>query len=172
MEIQLLINIVITGICLFVLGLYFNSRERKITRVADKKFEEIKENYIAQIIHRKAKEKQDIERLKGIVAKLQDKQRELATEKPPPPPPSYLKKVDEIMQKATEKAKKIEAAVQENAKKFLDEQKTEVQTKMVDMVIGVSKKVLPKALNYEDHKSLIEEALGEIEGEVKDDGRN
>ena len=49
MEIQLLINIVITGICLFVLGMYFNSRERKITRVADKKFED-DGNYI-EILH-------------------------------------------------------------------------------------------------------------------------
>ncbi len=164
-------NLAITGVCLFLLGYYFNYREKKIQQIAEKKLHEIKEKYLQQIAERKAREKKEIAKLKSIVQDLEDKHRQILRERLNKPKEVIIDKsqADEIIKKAQEKAKKIEEDVKEEADNFLEEQKKEVQTKMVDLVMGVAKKVLAKSLTYEDHRELIEKAFLEVEGEINDD---
>lgn len=167
-----LINIGITGICLMILGFYFNSREKKLQQIAESKLKEIKDKYISLMVERKAKERVEVEKLKKIVDNLEKKHKEMIIQKSSELKDQNDSKAEEVIKRAEERAKKIENEVKENAQKFLEEQKKEVQTKMVDLVMGVSKKVLVKSLSYEDQKLLIENALLEMEGEVSKDGRS
>lgn len=167
-------NLAITGVCLFLLGFYFNWREKKLESIAGSKLKEIREKYITQIAERKAREKKEIEKLKGIVESLEKKHMEILKAKKSAKPEDTQENQSEskeLLQTAQAKAKEIEQAAKDEAEEYLDEQKKEVQGKMVDLVMGVTKKVITKSLNYEDHKELIEKAFQEVEGEVShDDG--
>ncbi len=159
------INIVITVICLIALGLYFNYREKKLTKMADLKFLEIREKYLVQIAQRKAKERAEIDKIRNILIKLENKHKKLVSLRPSSPPTDALREAEEIVRRTEKRAKQIEQEAQEKADKFLAEQKTEVENKMVDLVMSVTAKVVSKSLSYEDHKELINQALQEIEGE-------
>jgi hypothetical protein len=166
---SLLVNLVITGACLLLLGMYFNYRERRLHHIAEKKIQQIKEHFQKTLAERKVKEKKEIEKLKGLVEELEKHHKKMLREKNAHPPKDYQTEADSVIQKAKEQAERIEEEVRLEAQKFLEEQKKEVQTKMVDLVMGVTKKVLGKALNYDNHKELIEHALLEVEGESVDD---
>lgn len=160
-----LVNIVITAICLFGLGFYFNSREKKLHKMADLKFLEIRERYMVQIAQRKAKEKAEIERIKSILARLETKHKKMLSQKDVVDPTKYLKEAEEIVKKTEKRAKEIEKEAKEKADRYVSEQKAEIEGKMVDLVMGVTKKVISKSLNYSDHRELIEQALQEVEGD-------
>jgi F0F1-type ATP synthase membrane subunit b/b' len=168
----LYINIAITLLSLGVITYYFNYREKKISGVASKKLKDIKQLYVAQLTDRKMKEKQEIEKLKKVVDNIEKKHRDFVKQQNSKLKEHYLAEAEVIIKKAEERAKKIEAEVKEDAKHFLEEQKKEVQTKMVDLVMGVAKKVLSKSLTHDEHKELIEKALLEMEGEIGHDARN
>lgn len=167
-----LINIAIAAVSLVLIGLYFNYREKKIQGIANKKLKDIKQLYIAQLADRKIKEKHEIEKLKKVVEEIEKKHRQILKERNSKIKQHYAEEAEAIIKRAEERAKKIEAEVREDARRFLEDQKKEVQTKMVDLVIGVAKKVLTKSLTHDDHKELIEKALLEMEGEVAYDARN
>lgn len=160
-----IINIIITAICLLGLGFYFNSREKKLHKMADLKFLEIRERYMVQIAQRKAKEKAEIERIKSILARLEDKHKKILSQKPSGDTSKAMKEVEEIVKKTEKRAKEIEKEAKEKADRYVAEQRAEIESKMVDLVMDVTKKVLSKSLNYSDHKELIEQALQEVEGE-------
>jgi F0F1-type ATP synthase membrane subunit b/b' len=171
---DLLINIAITGMCLFLLGIYFNYREKRLTTIADRRIKELKEKYVAQISDRKAREKKEIEKLKDIVISLETEHKKILKEKATNPAKNtklYEQEARKIIKHAEERARRIEQEVRDDARHFLEQQKKEVQTKMVDLVMGVAKKVLAKSLTYEEHKELIETTLMEVEGEAADDER-
>lgn len=167
-----LINIIITAVCLVCLGVYFNYREKKLTKMADLKFLEIREKYLVQIAQRKAKEKNEIERIKALVAKLENKHKKISSLKPLTPPTEALREAEEIVRRTEKRSKQIEHEAKEKAAKFLTEQKQEVEEKMVDLVMNVTKKVLKKTLIYEEQKKLIEEAMMEVEGDLEHGSRN
>lgn len=168
MLLELIINIVITGLCLFVLAMYFNRREKKLQHFTESKFEDVKGQYKEQVEKRKQKEKEEIEKLKNIVGKLQEKHKAmlLAQKNELKNNQNYNKEAIDIIKNAEKNAKKIEQEVREDARIFLEEQKKEVQAKMVDLVMGVTKKVLARSLDYDEQKELIEEAFLEVEGEL------
>jgi F0F1-type ATP synthase membrane subunit b/b' len=159
------INLGITGGCLLLMVMYFNHREKKLQDIAVNKLKESKISYLRQLAFRKVKEKQEIEKLKGIVKKLEEKHRELLLEQKSQAKKSFEAEREEIIKKAQLRAAKIEQEAREEADNFVEEQKKEVQAKMVDLVMGVTKKLLTKSLKYKDHLELIEEALQDMEGE-------
>lgn len=170
METEILVNIAITGVCLFLMGIYFNYRETKIQQIADKKFGEIKEKYLSQIAAKKAKEKQEINRLKKVVEALEKQHIQFLQAQGGSVANGKIMSEEAlvILKKAQERAKKIEEEVKTEAKNFLEDQKREVQIKMVDLVMGVTKRVMAKSLTYEEHKKMIEDALKEVESEAPD----
>lgn len=168
MGIDLFINVAITGVCLLILGIYYNFREKRFQGLADDKFQEVKEKYIMEIAAKKARERAEIEKLKEIVSKVEEKHRRVIAEKNVAKAPVYdLKEVDNIIKNAEEKAAKLIEEAREESRQFLEDQRKEVQEKMIDLVIGVTRKVLQKSLSYKDHKELIEAAFKEMEGETK-----
>ncbi|HBG81364.1 TPA: hypothetical protein DDW69_00830 [candidate division CPR2 bacterium] len=167
-----LINIFITSVCLFTLGLYFTYREKELQSVSQKKLDEARERYLSQIAERKAKEKLEIEKLKAIVVEVEKRHKEILENKSKEPQIVEVSAVSDdekeaILTEARNRARIIEENAEEEAKEYLSEQKKEVQTKMVDLVMGVTKKMLGSALTYEDHLKLIEQALKDMEGEVR-----
>lgn len=173
MDTEMVINLSITAACFFALGLYFNRRERKVHDLAERKLGEIRDLYIQQMARRRTKEKQEIERVKTLVTKLEDKHKKLMEiQRTQNQAHIDTGAAAEMIKKAEERAKQVEAEIKENAQKFLEEQQKEVQLKMVDLVIGVTKKVLAKGLSYNEHKQLIDEALAEVEGEELDAKHN
>lgn len=162
-----LINIAITAACLVILGLYFSNRERRLTNMADSKFLEIREKYLMQVAQRKAKEKAEIEKIKSLVTRLESKHKKIISQKSDVSGPDITAHAAEIIHQAEKRAKQIEAESKQKADKFLDDQKKDVETKMVDLVMDVTKKVLARSLSYEDQKDLIEKALLEVEGDIE-----
>ncbi len=158
-------NVIITVICLMALAFYFNYREKKLNKMADLKFLEIREKYLLQIARRKAKEKTEIERIRNILIKLENKHKKLITMKPSAIPAEFLKEAEDIVRRTEKRSKQIEDEAKQKAEKYLLDQKAEVEEKMVDLVMNVTKKVLSKSLSYEDHKELVEQALSEVEGD-------
>ena len=160
-----LFNIIVTAVCLVALGLYFNFREKKLNKMADLKFLEIREKYLVQIAQRKAKEKTEIDRIKNILLKLENKHKKLISLKPSAIPTESLREAEEIVRRTEKRSRQIEEESKQKAEKYLSDQKAEVEEKMVDLVMNVTKKVLSKTLTYDDQKELIEQALDEVEGE-------
>ncbi len=145
---SLYLNIGTTAICLLVIAFYFNYREKKIQGIAGVKLKEIKDNYLDKLARRKLKEKQEIERLKKIVENLEKKHKEILTEKKKEVKKAWDKDAEDIIKKAEAKSKEIEDQAKIEVDKFMAEQKKEVQTKMVDLVMGVTKKVLARSIDY------------------------
>lgn len=154
-------NIILTAVCLVALGLYYSFREKKLNKMADLKFLEIREKYLVQIAQRKAKEKAEIEKIRNILFKLENKHKKLISLKPSQIPSESLREAEEIVKRS----KQIEEEAKQKAEKYLADQKAEVEERMVDLVMNVTKKVLSKTLTYDDQKELIEQALAEVEGE-------
>ena len=169
MSTEIIINVLITSICLFALGAYFNHRERKLKDIANNQYLQIRDRLAHKIIERKAKEKIEIERLKTIVSDIEKQHKKILFEDNRELNRFSEEEMDEITRQAEEKAKLMEEDMKKNAKKFMEDQRREVQTRMVDLVMGVTKKVLSGGLTYKDHKKLIENALMEMEGEEEDD---
>jgi len=167
-----IINITITVVCLAALAFYFNYREKKLNKMADMKFLEIREKYLVQIAQRKAKERLEIDKIKSLLGRLETKHKKLISNKPNVDTSEFLHKAEEIIKRTEKRSKQIEAEAHEKAAKYFADQKKEIETKMVDLVINVSKKVLSKSLDYEKQKELIEKALLEVEGDIADDSRD
>ncbi len=168
MPLDLLINVFITGLCLLGMGLYFNHREKKLHSVAEKRLYSFKDQYLHHVARRKVKEKEEIAKLKELARKLEEKHLQMivSEKKVTVQNKDYLEiEVEKVMKQAQEKARQIEEETKASSQIFLEEQKKEVQMKMVDLVMGVTEKVLNKTLAYDDHKKMIEEALADMEGE-------
>lgn len=168
-----IINIAVTAICLLALGIYFNNREKRLSRMADQKFLEIREKYLVQIAQRKAKEKVEIEKIRELLHRVESKHKTLVTSKVRAQNNAELiQKAQDIIKRTEKRSRQIEIEAQQKAQKYLDDQKKEIETKMVDLVMNVTKKVLTKSLDYDTQKELIEKTLMEIEGDMANDSRD
>ena len=161
------VNLIITAVCLVILAVYFNYREKKLNAMADKKFLDIREKYLVQIAQRKAKERAEIDKIKQLLAKVETKHKKLISSKPTINSTEFLKKAEEIIKRTEKRSKQLELEAKNKADKYLEDQKQEIETKMVDLVMGVTRKVLAKTLDYEDQKELIEKALRQVEGDIE-----
>jgi cell division septum initiation protein DivIVA len=167
-----LINLLFTSVCIFTIGLYFSYREKEISKISEQKLREVKKKYIGEITERKEKEKEEIKKLKQIVDQLEIKQLEIDQAKNNAPVQPQAKNLseeeaEELIAEAKEKAHHIEEEARKKAHEYLEDQKKEVQIKMVDLVMGVAKKVFNSTLNYDDHLELVKKSLKEMEGEVE-----
>ncbi|MEI6498707.1 MAG: hypothetical protein WCO23_01965 [bacterium] len=162
---ELIYNILITLVCFLSLGFYFNRREKRLQLIAESKLSDFKDHYLDNITKRKLKERQEIEKLKTIVIDLETRHKKLLTDRATFSTKNINAETDKIIKTAEERGQKIEAEMRQKADKFLEDQKREVQGKMVDLVMGVTKKILAKSLSYNDHKELIESAVLEMDGE-------
>ena len=71
-------------------------------------------------------------------------------------------KSHKALEKAEEKAHKLEHDAKQQAEEYLEKRKKEVEAELMDLVIKVTKKVLPEGLTYEAHKELVVQALRDV----------
>lgn len=166
------INLLVTSVCIFTIGLYFAYREKELSKISEEKLKETKDKYLKEIAERKEKEKEEIQKLKKIVDELEKKQKEINQTRSlivsePLPSNKSEEDIENLLEEARKKAQHIEEGAQKKAHDFLEDQKKEVQIKMIDLVMGVAKKVFGQTLTYQDHLELVKKSLREMEGEVE-----
>lgn len=66
------------------------------------------------------------------------------------------------LEKAEEKAHRLEAEAKESADAYMKQRRKEVEAELMDLVITVSKKVLPEGISYDAHKELVAQALKDV----------
>lgn len=71
------------------------------------------------------------------------------------------------LEKAEEKAHRLEAEAKVSADAYMNQRRKEVEAELMDLVITVSKKVLPKGISYEVHKELVTQALNDVNASKK-----
>ncbi len=80
-----------------------------------------------------------------------------------------LKKLQEETEKELEHAKahakKLEHEAKQKAEEYLASRQSEVEHDLMDLVISVTKKIIPESLTYEVHKELVLEALRDVKSE-------
>jgi flagellar biosynthesis/type III secretory pathway protein FliH len=83
---------------------------------------------------------------------------------------SFQEKIDAMTaesQKALSAAKAKAAAMEQSAKKeassYLQSRQKEVEEELMNLVISVTKKVLPEGISYEGHKELVTKALRDVQ---------
>ena len=85
---------------------------------------------------------------------------------------SYQEKIDGITAKSEKalkqaqlKAKKLSEEAKEKADEYSKERRKEVEDELMNLVISVSKKVLPDGISYEAQKELVMQALNDVKTE-------
>ena len=81
------------------------------------------------------------------------------------------KNAKEALAKAKEKAKKLEEEAKSQADDYLKNRQQEVEEDLMDLVMHVTKKVLPGNLTYDLHKELVLEALRDLRAEGTEPGK-
>lgn len=87
---------------------------------------------------------------------------------------TFQSKIDDItaksekeLESAKGRAKKLQQKAKEEAADYLKERKAEVEEELMNLVISVSKKVLPEGITYDAHKDLVMQALRDVKTEEK-----
>lgn len=70
---------------------------------------------------------------------------------------------DQALAKAKARAKQLEAEAKQRADEYLASRQKEVEADLMDLVLHVTKKVLPETLTYDIHKELVLQALREVQ---------
>ena len=70
---------------------------------------------------------------------------------------------DQALAKAKARAKLLESQAKVAADEYLAARQKEVESELMDLVMHVTKKVLPETLTYEIHKELVLQALREVQ---------
>lgn len=76
------------------------------------------------------------------------------------------KDADKEVAAAKARAKKLEAEAKLKAEEYLASRKDEVEHDLMDLVMSVTKKVLPQGLDYTMQKELVLEALRDVKAET------
>lgn len=160
----------LVGIVFFVslIELFFTMRRRKSHVALEARIKELKTTYNESVnslvIEGEGKleetEKQ-VEQLSGqvegtkeqITNEYEEKLTKLQTE------------TEKELAAAKAKAKRLEQQAKQKAEEYLASRKDEVEHDLMDLVLSVTKKVLPASLNYEVQKELVLEALRDVKAE-------
>lgn len=63
---------------------------------------------------------------------------------------------------ARKEARELEKHAEDQAEAYLEKRKAEVEEELVDLVVDVSKRVLPKGISYQAQKELVMQALRDL----------
>ena len=174
----LYINLIITGICVLLIGVYFNLREKKIHKLASSKIKELQDKYAKIVTEKRQIESAELQKLKNIANELEEEYKNIRVTKRTLSAAEERNKniVDTTEFKQILHDAKIKAAqivrdakinAEEEAEDYLEHKKREIETKIVDLVIAITKKILSGGLSYDQHKKAIEDAFMEMEGKLK-----
>jgi flagellar biosynthesis/type III secretory pathway protein FliH len=168
---SLLIFVAIAALAGAVFGiafieLIFTSRRRKADTELHWQIKDLKAAYTAEINRLVVEETDELDEMDDKLASVSTAdtaaQEALVTGYQ-----EQLAKLDkesrEALARAKAKARKLELEAKESADDYLTERKKEVEADLMDLVLHVTRQVLPATLTYDVQKQLVLEALREIE---------
>lgn len=157
----------IAGIIFFVslLELIFTTRRRKVNEELQAKLKELRATYNTSVNKMVLEDEAKIEEA--------EKQAELAAQKVEEEKKAleadYQAQIADItadsrkaLDTAKAKAKKLEQEAHQKAEAYLAERQKEVEEELMNLVISVTKKVLPEGISYDAHKELVMQALRDV----------
>lgn len=159
-------SIVGTIFLVSIIELIFTIRRRKIMAELNTKMVEMKEQYgqtITSITEtEKELEKKEAKKIKDLRTKLDEEKTAFEKE--------YEEKLKDITTKnlrSVNSAKALASRMKKEAEleagEYLAKRKKEVEQELMNLVISVSKKVLPEGISYDAQKELVKRALEEIQ---------
>ncbi|HSI20668.1 MAG TPA: hypothetical protein VLA04_03095 [Verrucomicrobiae bacterium] len=164
-------SIVGTIFLVALIELIFTIRRRKVHNELESKIKELKTTYNESVnklvIDGESKLVETEEQVKSLSGQAEATKEEVTKEYE-----DKLKKLQEETEKelahAKARAKKLEQEAKLKAEDYLATRKKEVENDLMDLVMSVTKKVLPDGLGYEIQKQLVLEALRDVKAEARD----
>lgn len=148
-----------------LIELLFTIRRRKVHQDIEQKIKEMKTSYNESINKMVIEEEQKLEEADKQVEVMSQ---QLNTDKVQIEE-DFKEKIDDIkstsekaLATAKAKAKKLEQEAHLKAEEYLESRKKEVEEELMNLVLSVTKKVLPEGLTYEAHKELVMNALKDV----------
>jgi flagellar biosynthesis/type III secretory pathway protein FliH len=148
-----------------LIELFFTRKRRKIREELDLKVKEMKASYNESINKMVLEEE---EKLEEADKQVETMTKQMTTEKTHAEE-EFKEKIDEVkshsdkaIAKAKARAKELEHEAHQKAEEYLESRKKEVEQELMNLVLSVTKKVLPAGLTYETHKELVMEALKDV----------
>jgi flagellar biosynthesis/type III secretory pathway protein FliH len=162
----------IVGIVFFVslIELIITIRRRKAHHALEARIKELKTTYNESVNHLliegEGKLEETEKQVTDISGKVEGEKAQITTE--------YEAKLEKLKEEADKevahakaRAKKMEEEAKLKAEEYLASRKDEVEHDLMDLVMSVTKKVLPESLDYQAHKELVLEALRDVRSEGK-----
>lgn len=154
-----------TAFVVSLLELLLTVRRRKAEEAVREQVANLKTSYNEAIQRVTQDDLQKLQEVKGevdgIKAKSQEDKGKLEEE--------YQQKLNEALsasqkelEAAKARAKKLESEAKLKAEEYLAQRQHEVEEDLMNLVVDVTKRVLPKGLSYDIQKELVLEALREI----------
>lgn len=170
-EIFFFATIATIGLSVFIIAgaeLILSIRRRHVNEKLQKQVQELKATYTQKVnevvLEDEAKIAEAEKKAKELKKTLEAEKDELEDE--------YKEKIDGItatsskaLAAAKAKAKKLEEEAKDKADKYFNERTKEVENELMNLVISVTKKVLPDGLTYDAHKELVMQALKDLKAE-------
>jgi flagellar biosynthesis/type III secretory pathway protein FliH len=144
--------------------LFFIIRRRKVREELEHKLQELKTKYNESVNTLVAEEEGKLEeadkQVEAAHAEVTTQKEELTKHYQ-----EEIKKLEENSKEALEharaRAKKLEEEAKMKAEAYLETRKTEVEQELMNLVMNVTKKVLPESLSYDLQKELVMRALAD-----------
>lgn len=145
-----------------LLELLFTVRRRKVNEQIAQQIHTLKTSYnqsVNQMVHEDEAKLQTADKtLEELHAQTEEERKALEA--------TYQEKIAKVEEKsekalkrATEHAHKMEEEARMKAEEYLETRKGEVEAELMNLVLTVTKKVLPEGLDYNIHKELVMRAL-------------
>lgn len=159
-----LIGAIVSAAVLVVSGveLVLSVQRRKKIEALTQQITEIKAQYTAELNKLTLKEDEVLDAKEDEIEALKDELKEETgnlEEKYKDKLDAANKKAKHALEKAKAEVSKIEGKAKAEAEAYMEKRKAEVEEELVDLVMNVSRKVLPKGISYEAQKDLVMQAL-------------
>lgn len=158
-------SIVGTVFFISLIELIFTIQRRKANAELEAKLQELKGTYTEQVNNLVMEEEEKIEEVEEEVKQVSE---QLAKEKEVIES-QYKTQIADItsdskksLEAAKQKAKRLEHEAKLKAEEYLSTRKQEVEEDLMNLVLSVTKKVLPEGLTYEVQKELVLAALKDV----------
>lgn len=159
------VSLAFTVLVVSIVELIFTVKRRKAAHEVEQKIKQMKADYNASINALVLEDEKKLEEAeeKGESVETQAKQQEEELKA------EFETKLDAITKDSTKaldtakaRAKKLEAEARQKADEYMKNRQQEVEEELMNLVLSVTKKVLPAGISYENHKELVMQALREV----------
>ena len=161
----------IVGTIFFVslVELIYTIRRRKVSEGLEARLKEIKASYTenaSKLITEEEAKLETAEKRATVATETLEEQKNAIKVEYEAKIEKLEESSDKALASAKARAKKLEEEAKLEAEEYLNARKKEVEQELMDLVIAVSKKVLPAGITYEGHKDLVLKALEDIKAEA------